>query len=175
MIKDENLVELGVSNKPHGIKGGFLFKLHNTDDSILAKGVEVYLFPFNSGSSIPSEGKPYKVESIHFGNKTICYLKGVKDRNIVEEMLPFLIMFPRDQFPDLETDEWYVQDLIGLTIFDQDGYEIGKVDSYYENGAQVVLKMKVRGKNLELPFVESFFPYLDIEKNKIVLIEPEYD
>ena len=52
---------------------------------------------------------------------------------------------------------------------------MGKVDSFYENGAQVVLKLNLNGEKIELPFVEVFFPYLDISKNKIVMVRPEYD
>ena len=90
-------------------------------------------------------------------------------------MLPFSIHYPRDKFPRLEDDQWYLNDLIDLDVFDQDGYKMGKVDSFYENGAQVVLKLNLNGEKIELPFVEVFFPYLDISKNKIVMVRPEYD
>ena len=169
------LVELGVATRPHGIKGGFIFKLINSQDSILRKGTRISINPLSESSDIPKEGKEVLIETIHFGNKTICYLKGIKDRNIVEAMLPFSIHLPRSEFPTLDSGEWYLDDLIGLKVFNLDGYEIGTVESFYDNGAQSVLCLKIESKKLELPFIDAFFPFVDIEKNKIVLNEPEYD
>ena len=171
----KELIELGTATRPHGIKGGFLFKLINSQDSILKKGSVITIYPLNDSSDISKDGKDIKIEAIHFGNKTICYLNGVKDRNIVEAMLPFSVHYPRSEFPELKSGEWYLDDLVGLNVFNLDGVEIGKVDSFYDNGAQSVLCLKLKGQKLELPFIDAFFPYVDIEKNKIVLNEPEYD
>jgi 16S rRNA processing protein RimM len=175
MSKKSKLIELGVSNRPHGIKGGFLFKLKNQDSSILKDGFEIFIYPDNEKSSISSDGEKVIIEKIHFGNKTICYLKGVRDRNLVEEMLPFKIFVNRSDFPEPEKDEWYLEDLKGLDVFDIDGYKIGKVKNFFDNGAQTVLQIKLENEVVELPFVEVFFPYVDLEKNKITMILPEYE
>lgn len=175
-MKNQNeLIELGLSARPHGIKGGILFNLYNRGESVLKNGSKITLFPKSSASIVASEGEIFIISSIHFGNKVICYLEGIKDRNIVEKMLPFSICYPRSDFPELEKDEWYIADLVGLSVFNQDGYQIGKVEGHFDNGAQFVLKIKLQDRIIELPFVDAFFPYVDIEKNKIVMVEPEYD
>jgi 16S rRNA processing protein RimM len=171
----EELVHLGVANRPHGIKGGVLFKLFNQEESVLKKGSKVTIFPESSKSSVDPKGEQIKIENIHFGNKTICYLEDIKDRNIVEKMLPFSIYFPRDEFPIAKSDEVYIDDLIGLTVIDIDGYEIGKIISFSDNGFQVILKVKLEGQTIELPFVENFFPHLNLEAGKITMISPEFD
>ncbi len=56
-----------------------------------------------------------------------------------------------------------------------DGYEIGKVLSYFDNGAQTVLKIKLESEVIELPFVEVFFPNVNIDRKTITLIVTEYD
>jgi len=172
--KNANLVELGVSTKPHGIKGAFLFKLIN-NDSVLSNGSVITIFPENDASSVEAGGKQITIDTIHFGNKTICYLENIRDRNLVEQMLPFKIFLPRDQFPKPEADEFYVSDLLGLKVLDIDGYPLGSVDSYFDNGAQVVLRIKLEGEIIELPFVENFFPHVNIESGFITMIAPEYD
>ncbi len=174
-MEENNLIELGIANRPHGIKGGFLFKLYNTNESVLSNGSIITLVPESSKSSIKEKGEQFEIENIHFGNKTICYLKDIKDRNIVEAMLPFKIMYSRQNFPSPKEDEVYVEDLIGLTVYDIDGYEMGKVVSYSDNGAQVILKIKLKAETVELPFVKNFFPHLDIEKGRITMIQPEFD
>lgn len=174
-MSKENLIQLGIANKPHGIKGGFLFKLENSTDSVLTKNSKITLIPMNTASSISKEGEEFEIANIHFGNKTICYLKDINDRNVVEAMLPFSIHYPRSLFPETEDDEFYVNDLIGLKVLDTKGNEVGKVESQYDNGVQTVLKLKVNNQFIELPFVENFFPEVDMEKGTITYIAPEFD
>ena len=174
-MKQENLIKLGTCHRPHGIKGGFLFRLYNQQDSILKAGHEIFIFPENENSSVSTKGEKFEVQSIHFENKTICYFKNIKERNVVEKMLPFSIFVDVTTFPKTQENEYYIKDLIGLDVFNQDGYKVGKVEAFYENGAQVILKLKVDGENLELPFVDTFFPFVDLKKNKIVFIGPEYE
>lgn len=174
-MKDKNLIELGSCSRPHGIKGAFAFKLFNTHESVLEKGSVVTIFPGSAKSHVEKNGQEIEIDEIHFGNKTICYLKGIRDRNIVESMIPFSIFFPRDKFPEPDEDELYLQDLVGLKVVDIDGYEIGKLQSYFDNGAQIVLKIKLESEIIELPFVENFFPHVQLERGTITMILPEYD
>ncbi len=174
-MKKKDLVELGYSNRPHGIKGGFLFKLLNTQESVLENGSVLRIYPYSDKSTIKSQGEEVEIDQIHFGNKTVCYLKGIRDRNIVEQMIPFTIFYPREKFPELDDGQVYLDDLIGLKVLNIDGYEIGKVLSYFDNGAQTVLKIKLESEVIELPFVEVFFPNVNIDRKTITLIEPEYD
>ena len=99
-MEEKDLVELGSATKPHGIKGGFQFNLFNTVESVLKKNEVISIFPKSPASTIAKEGLEIKIENIHFGNKVICYLEDITDRNIVEEMLPFTIYYPREKFPE---------------------------------------------------------------------------
>lgn len=169
----DNLVILGVCNKPHGIKGGFSFLLENSQDSVLKNGMRIYLFPKSASSSIAKEGEEFIIDKISFGNKTIAYLKDISDRNIVEGMLPFEIKLPRDEFPETADDEFYVSDLIGMEVLEVGtDEEVGKVSKYYDNGAQLILVIQAKGERIEVPFVERFVPEVDIEQKKIWVVIP---
>jgi 16S rRNA processing protein RimM len=168
------LVELGTCTKPHGIKGGFLFNLDGPE-SILKNGKTITIKPLKSSSIVKPEGEEFKIQSIAFGNKIICYLIGIDDRNVVEAMIPFQILYPRAKFPQLETDEYYINDLIGLAVFDTDGNEVGVIESHYDNGAQLVIKVKTEAEVLEVPFVEVFFPEVDIRNKRVTMLMPEWD
>lgn len=174
-MQKEGLVELGICGRPHGIKGGFQFKLYNPTESVLKKNSVITLFPKDATSSLKSEGEEFTISNIHFGNKVICYLKEINDRNLVEKMLPFSIFYPRDKFPKLADDEIYISDLLGLNIVNQQGVVIGKVENHYDNGAQTILKIKVNGKYEELPFIDNFFPKVDLENKTITYIAAEFE
>jgi len=174
MKNEENLIEMGICYKPHGIRGGFTFVLSNTEDSCLQKGVEITLFPAKKESSIAKDGEKFTIEKIQHGNKVIVYLKGISDRNIVESMIPFSVMIPRSFFPETEEGEFYLTDLVGLEVFDDStGQALGKVKDFYDNTAQIILTIKGNGKVIEVPFIKQFVPEVDIENNRLTIIVPE--
>lgn len=173
-MNEKKFVELGVCKSPHGVKGGFTFYLHNPDDSILEKGTEVLLFPLDKKSSLPKDGKNFKISQISFGNKVIVYFDGIADRNIVEAMIPFSVQISREEFPEAEEGEFYLVDIIGALVFNhKNGEKIGVIDSFYENGPQLIAV--VRGEeSYELPFIDAFFPVIDSENKRIEMNVPEY-
>lgn len=170
---ENKLIELGTCKKPHGIKGGFSFALYNAEDSVLEKGSEVTLFPLEKTSSVDSKGQKITISSISFGSKVTVYLEGINDRNVVEEMIPFSIWVERASLPILEEDEFYLQDLVGMEVFDhKSGNKMGFVSSHYDNGMQVIIVI-TGNKKIELPLVENFFPVIDTENKRIEINIPQ--
>ncbi|RLA64927.1 MAG: 16S rRNA processing protein RimM [Epsilonproteobacteria bacterium] len=169
----EKLIELGTCKKPHGIKGGLSFTLYNVEESVLKKGIEVILFPIDQASSVDAKGQKIAIKSISFGNKITAYLEGVADRNLVEEMIPFSIWVARKALPLLLEGEFYVEDLVGLEVFDHaSGKKIGTVDSYYDNGMQIIIVVN-GNKKIELPLVDNFFPVIDTDNKRIEINLPQ--
>ena len=179
-MSENSLIQLGVCHKPHGIKGGFSFILENPDDSILKKGMKVFLFPKEARSSLEDEGECFEIAKISFGNKTIAYLKRdgeeISDRNIVEDLLPFIIKVPREEFPELDEGEIYLSDLLGINVRDLFNDKIiGTVYRTFDNGAQTVVTIKLHsGKLVDIPFVENFIPVVDIENKEIGVHMPHF-
>ena len=169
---EDKFVDLGFCRRVHGIKGEFQFKLDNPEDSLISKNTKLHLVPLD-GSQL-SEGD-YEVESIRFGNKVICKLKNVSDRNIAESYLPFKIQLSREDFPDLSDDEFYLNDLIGCDVIDsQTQKQIGIIEKFYFSGAQDIAIIRKTSGSLELPVIEQFFIEINLEENKVVVFVPEY-
>jgi len=166
-------VHIGHCTSPHGIKGEFSFVLYNPEDSILDQGSTLTLTPRSETSSIPHDGKEFEIQKISFGNKTIVTLAGVNNRNIVEEMIPFDIYVAREDFPDTEEDEYYINDLLGLEVYHYYTKKlIGRVMDFYDNGAQVVLKIKTDKEIIEVLFMNQYVPVVDIDQNRLEIIPP---
>lgn len=171
----DDLVDVGFCARPHGIKGAFHFVLGNEEDSVLEDGSEVYLFPSKDKSNLPPTGKKFVIEKITFGHKVMVYLEGINDRSVVESMLPFTVKIPRSSFPEAKDGEVYITDVIGAKAFNADsGEEIGEVVDFYDNSAQLVLKIKTKEGIQEIPFVDQFVTEVDIEKNRISVRLLEY-
>lgn len=168
-----NLILLGKCTRPHGIRGEFDFHLINLEDSVVDVDSRVFLIPLSAQSKLPSDGQWFEVEQIRFGNKVIARLKGVADRNGVEALVPFEIYLDRSDFPEVEDDEFYIVDLLGLDVYSE-GLRIGIVKDFYDNGAQTVLVIKGEGRIIELPFVDHFIEAIDIEAKRIDILMPDY-
>ncbi len=164
----EDLVEVGYCAKPHGIKGAFHFVVGNTEDSVLSDGLSVYLHPASPKSQISKDGEKHIIKKITFGHKVMVYIDGVNDRNKVEEMIPFKISVSRADFPEVDDDEVYVTDVIGCIALNIENDEVvGTVHDFYDNGAQIVLKINTKNGIEEIPFVDQFVPEVDIENKTI--------
>ncbi|MEX0797800.1 MAG: ribosome maturation factor RimM [Bacteriovoracaceae bacterium] len=173
MTKQDRLIQLGSCSKPHGIRGGFGAHLFNPKDSSLKKGAALLLKPKNDHSSLAKSGKVFELKSANFGNKCILYFEGIETREQVESMIPFDMFIERSALPEPDEDEFYIEDLIGLKVLDEEGNEVGVVRDHFDNGAQIVLSVQKNAEVVELPLVEEFFPEINMEQGFIKMIEPE--
>ena len=128
-MKKEELIELGFCRKPHGVKGAFAFTLHNPKDSILKKGLKIFLTPLSGESSLSRDGQTATIKSISFGNKVICFLEEVTDRNTVEAWLPFTISIERSEFPEELEGEIYLNDLMNCEVYNPEQKLLGVVSA----------------------------------------------
>jgi 16S rRNA processing protein RimM len=111
--------------------------------------------------------QPYPVEQFrHHGAAWIAKLGGVDDRAAAERVDGHFVAAPRDALPRTERDEYYWADLIGLTVANEQGVVLGKVDSLIETGAHQVLVVKdlSSGEPRErlLPFVSQVVKSVDV-------------
>ncbi len=171
------LVKLAFAPRPHGIKGEVELKLLNPDveESILEAGMKVWLFPSDQRSGVSSSGEERVIERLSFGNKVIAYFQGVRDRTELEGLLPFEIFLDRESFPEAPEDEVYLVDLVDMEVFSPEDEKLGVLESFSDNGMQYLFEVRlVSGERITLPYVEAFFPKIDLEKKKITMVLPEY-
>jgi 16S rRNA processing protein RimM len=176
-MKKDNLIKMGFVAHPHGIKGEAEIRLldSNWDDCLLDEQMQVTLFPSNEKSTLDPEGELWTIEKLRFGNKVICHFKGVIDRTHLEKLIPFEIYLDRMQLPESDDDQIYLGDLIGVLVVNPEGQELGKLESFSDNGMQYLLDVRLTDSSLlTLPYVDAFFPEIDVENKKIVMIMPEY-
>ena len=72
----------------------------------------------------------------------------------------------RTALPRLEDDEFYVFDLVGLTVEQEDGRLLGRVREVLQYPANDVLELD---SGLSLPLVEACVRSVDIEGGRIVV------
>lgn len=167
---------MGFVANPHGIRGEAEVRLLNAEDSVLEDGMKVMLFPSTAKSKISATGEEWTIQKIRFGNKVICQFEGIKDRTHLETLIPFEIYLEREAFPEPDEDEVYLVDLIDMDVVNEAGEVIGKLESFSDNGMQYLFNVRLAplGESITLPYVDAFFPNIDMEKKQITMIMPEY-
>ena len=160
----DNPVQLAVIGAAHGIKGEVRVKTYTGDPLDLG----------SYGLLYDASGKSYEVLSIR-PSKTVVVVRfaGVEDRNAAEALNGKELYVDHAQLPqDLDEDEFYYTDLIGLTVRDGEGVSYGKVSAVFNFGGGDVLEIKESGKKpVLIPFTLASVPEILMEEGAI-LIDP---
>ena len=161
----EKYISVGKILNFHGIKGeakvGFT---QNQADFIL--GLEK-VFLKDDG-----EYRPVIVKNVRIHKNTAIFkFDGIESIN---ELLPYKgsLIFVEENFirESLDENEYLIDELVGLNLFDENGKKLGFVIGVSNNGANDLLSVKTNSKHICLvPFVEAIIKNVDLEKQSITI------
>jgi 16S rRNA processing protein RimM len=115
-----------------------------------------------------------RVESVRaHGERALMKFAGIDTPEEVQTLHNWTIEIPADQARSLDEDEYFLHDLIGLTLFDAEGRERGVVTDVYEGGGGLLLNVKrADGKEFELPFAADLCTEIDVAGKRMVVALP---
>jgi 16S rRNA processing protein RimM len=150
-------VTIGKVVGPHGILGGL--KINPSTD---------FIERFQPGQRVFIDGTPVTIKRLT-AHKTQLRIETVEitDRNRAEELKWAQVTVPASELPELEEDEFYTADLIGLQVVDPSGRALGTVDSILPSPTHDIL---VIGEAM-VPVVREFIKEINLDR-KVVVIEP---
>lgn len=106
-------------------------------------------------------------ESRAHGNGIIVKIKGIESPEQARLLTGQIIAITRDQLPELQKNEYYWSDLIGLTVINKDGTVYGTVSYLIETGSNDVLVVKAE-KEHAIPFLfGTVITAVDLVKKEI--------
>jgi len=109
---------------------------------------------------------------VHSG-KLLIKLEGIEDREAAEFLKGLSILVPRSELPELESDEFYIHDVIGLTVEDREGKFLGRIIDVYEMPANDVYVMECDEEEVWIPAVKNVVLQVDIARKKMVVELPD--
>jgi len=143
-------VLVGRVGRPHGLSGAFVVEHPSDDQQRFSPGAELY-----------AGGEPSKVvESKRAGGGRLV----VKLDRPVERGAPLEV--DRESLPEPGEDEYYVFQLVGLAVVEEEGRELGRVAGVANYPANDVLELD---SGLALPLVEDCVRQVDLEAGRIVV------
>lgn len=161
----EKRVCIGKIVAAHGIKGEVKVRSHNLNPSDLDKYGAVENADASKKFSI-------KVVGLVATNARVK-IEGITTRNEAEALIGTELYVPRSALPELEEEEFYLADLIGLDVCLQTpDNKIGKVVAFQNYGAGDIIEIKLDGKKETemLPFTKAYVPTINIDAGYIIVL-----
>lgn len=145
-----------------GLKGELKVISDSTTNRFF-KGSELYL-----GRNIKNLTKvTISSARIHKGMYMVT-INELYDINLVEKYVNQIFYIDRDEMDDLEENEYYFDDLIGLKIIDGNNNEYGEVVDVLDLPSSAVIEIKLKnGKKIMIPFVGVYIN--DVTKEYILI------
>jgi len=102
-------------------------------------------------------------------------LTGVTSKEAADALRGTRLYAPRDALPSLPDDEYYHADLIGLTVLDTGGAEMGRVAAVLNHGAGDILEVRGTGPkgSVLVPFTRAIVPTVDLATGRIIIDPPD--
>ncbi len=149
MTPAEGWVQVGRVGRPHGLAGAFVVEDASEAGERFAVGARVYV-----------EREPATVvESKRAGKRVVVRLDRRAPRGAELEL-------PVDELPPLEDDTYYAFQLVGLTVEEEGGRTLGRVNEVEPGVANDVLRLDT---GIALPVVEDCVREVDLAGGRIAV------
>jgi 16S rRNA processing protein RimM len=143
------LIQVGRVGRPHGLDGSFVVEQASQDPERFAPGARVLL---DGVEAIVAESK-------RAGNRLVVRLDREAERGAV-------LAVPRSELSEAGEGEYYVFQLTGLSVEEEGGSVLGRVQDVAPGVANDVLELDT---GLALPLVEECVLSVDLERGVIVV------
>lgn len=161
--KNNDLIEIGILSKPHGLKGEIKLSLHSPDSNLILNLKEVFIddlsFKINNVKKIP--------------NGALLKFLSKDDRTSIEKLVKKKVFVTKELIPELPYGEYYFFELIGSDVVYNDEI-VGTLIEIVETKANNIYVIKMKdGEEILIPKTDSFIKNFDKKKKILEVILPE--
>ena len=160
----EDLLKVGVITTTHGVRGEV--KVYPTTDEP-ERFLELDYVLLDTGREL----RKLEIKNVKFfKNLVILKFKGVDNINDIEKYKGRDLWIPRKEGQELEEDEYYIADLLGMSVVLEDGQEFGTLKDVMETGDNdvYIIDSAEHGEVL-LPAIKECILDVDLEKNVMTI------
>ena len=154
----KDVLRVGKIVNTHGLKGEVKVipltddpKRYNELDFVLIDGIERKI-----------QGCKYQKDRV------IVKIEGINTIEEAEKYKNKYMEIPREYAVPLEEDTYYIADIIGCTVYDTNGKDLGQIDDVIQNKNNDVYWIR-KPKELLIPVLLEIVTDIDIENRKITI------
>lgn len=156
----EDLVLIGRLGRPHGLRGHLLLIPESDHPDRFRPGARLTL---DSGDTVTvSDFRPS-------GPGYIVAFAGHEDRTAAERLRGLQVFIPAHQRRALETDEYWPDELVGLTVRDQAGTIRGRVRAVDDEAPQPRLVVSTPNGDRLVPLVAALVTEISMSQGYLVI------
>lgn len=162
MISEKDILQVGRTQKPYGIKGEIILLFHKAEYAEL--DTEYYFLEIDG---LPV---PFFVEEFTFSNNVSARVKftDVDDEKSASRYVNTDVYLPRERLkPEQKPNEDDWNYFLGYTIVDQHGVNLGTIEEVDETTQNILFIVKSEEKEHLIPATDDFIAAID-EENKII-------
>jgi 16S rRNA processing protein RimM len=164
-VKPQDAVEVGRILGAWGVKGGIKVKPFSADPQALFSSKRWFIEPSEAkpGHAVPALLRV--VQARGQNDAVVATVQEIVDRDAAQALAGARVFVPRASFPTPDADEFYWVDLIGLSVLDQEGADLGHVIGLIETGPHCVLRVQsadADAAEVLIPFVDAYVGRVDL-------------
>ena len=161
-----NQIVIGKIVAPHGVRGDIrILPLTEKPEQFL--DLEYLLL---------HDGRKLTIKHARFHKRMVLVTTAeIKTMNEAELLRDQEVLIKAEDLPELEEGQFYVADLVGLPIFDEEGKQIGTFKDSLSTGSNDVYVIAVPGqKDYLLPALKKYVKEINLAEKRIVVELPEW-
>jgi 16S rRNA processing protein RimM len=165
-----SILHVGQIGRAHGLQGEIRVNALSSDPDRLARMDSCLLV-----SPDERETRPVVIDRVRqTGSLAIVKLQGIDDRTAAEKLHGWLLSVRRENALALAPDQWFICDLIGCRVEDDEHGHLGQVRDIIQGSAQDVYVVNLAGRpDLLFPALKSIIRKVDLAGRLIVVRLPE--
>ncbi len=166
-MKEGDFISLGVVVSVHGLKGFVKVKTYSGKADNLSADSFLYIKT--------ASGKSERLKIKKVIEKKGRFLVSFYNIESVEQALPLVkgvIFKERKDLKPTEEDEYYFDELLGLSVFTVDGLYVGVLNEVIETGANFVISVKKDSndrKEILFPFIKDVIKNVNLSEKKMII------
>ncbi len=158
----DDYLQVGVIANTHGIRGEVKVFPTTDDPARFKKLKQVFLDTGNGYLEMKIEGVKF------FKQFVILKFKGFDNINEIEKYKKRPLLVDREHAVRLKKDEYFIADLIGLTVYTEDGKLLGTLTDVLQTGANDVYIVEMEDKKeVLIPAIGECILEVDLEGRKM--------
>lgn len=160
-------LKIGQITNAHGVKGEV--KVYPLTDNQKRFSKLKAVFMMKNGTDSPPES--VEITSVkYFKDFVILKLSGIDTMNDALKLKNEYLYIDREHAVKLPKDTYFISDLIGMEVTEQDGRALGKLTSVFPTGSNDVYEVKgTDGKTLLLPAIGEVILDVDVVNRKMLV------
>jgi 16S rRNA processing protein RimM len=164
MRRQDDWIEAGAIVRPHGVKGEVILDLARDLVDLVVEPLEIRI------TLGEDHERTLKVERArdHKARKIVKF-EGVDSVDAAESLRLGRVWLTREQIGEPGEGRWFVQDILGLDVFTDEGERLGKLEEVMHMPANDVYVVRGEGGEILLPAIDDVIGEVNPEEGRMVV------